>query len=86
MQMGKFSKGDLVIIPQKVTAYNVSVGDVWSYNDIKTFEKPTIGLFMETVEDNPIYSAVIVESALWYVRTEDISKGESYAGKTNRSL
>ena len=86
MLVQKFSKGDIVIIPQKVTAYDVSIGESWSYSDIKTFDRPTIGFFMESVKENPEYSTVIIDTKIWYVRTGDISKGENYVGKIDRSV
>jgi hypothetical protein len=58
----------------------------WAVNDFKIVDRPTLGLYMDSVNTNPDLSTILLNNDLWYVRTMDISKGENYAGKINRSL
>ena len=73
------------MIPQKVTIYKIRDED-WLVNDVKTMQMPTLALYMDKVIARPDFSSVVVDRELWYVRTDEISKGENYAGKIDRSV
>lgn len=83
--MGRFSKGDLVMIPQKVIIVNFN--DVSGYiNNYLEIKSPTLAIYLEDDNNSPPSSKVLIGTEEWHVSTDSISKGENYVGKINRSL
>lgn len=83
--MGRFSKGDLVMIPQKVAVVNFNDGSGYVSNYVE-MKNPTLAIFLEANDSSPSTSKVLIGTEEWYVNTDSISKGENYVGKINRSL
>lgn len=75
------TKGDLVIIPQKVAM--IKLDESGMPVKFKQPEKP-IAVLVYEVHDS--FTDVLYDNEIWTVANYQINKGGTYASKTDRSL